>query len=45
MRAVCEQVCPHLKNWRVITKVRLHAHHATALLRALLVLTNIEVAR
>lgn len=34
----------HLKNWRILTKLRLHVRHATALLRALLVLTNIEIA-
>jgi hypothetical protein len=45
VRAVCEHAFAHLKNWRIITKLRLHVRHATALLRALLVLTNIEVAR
>ena len=34
-----------LKNWRVLTKLRLNARHATALLRALLVLTRTEVSR
>jgi hypothetical protein len=35
----------HLKNWRILTNLRTHVRHATALLRALLVLTNIEIAR
>jgi len=35
----------HLKNWRILTKLRLDVRHATTLLRALLVLTNIEIAR
>ncbi|MGW1917263.1 hypothetical protein ACWCQS_43010 [Streptomyces sp. NPDC002076] len=35
----------HLKNWRILTKLRLHVRHATTLLRALLVLTDIEIAR
>ncbi|WP_433920747.1 transposase family protein [Streptomyces canus] len=45
VRAVCEHAFAHLKNWRILTKLRLHARHATTLLRALLVLTHIEVAR
>lgn len=45
VRAVCEHAFAHLKHWRIITKLRLHVRHATALLRALLVPTNIEVAR
>lgn len=44
-RAACEHAFAHLKNWRVLTKLRLKARHATTLLRALLVLTNIEIAR
>ncbi|MCY0932404.1 hypothetical protein OTB20_40925 [Streptomyces sp. H27-H1] len=36
---------PYLKNWRILTKMRLYPHHATTLLRALLVLTNAEVQR
>jgi hypothetical protein len=35
----------HLKNWRVLGKVRTDPRWATALVRALLVLTNREVAR
>jgi hypothetical protein len=34
----------HMKNWRILTKLRLHVRHATTLLRALLV-NNIEIAR
>ncbi|MCW1100288.1 transposase [Streptomyces sp. RS2] len=35
----------HLKNWRILTKLRTDPARATRLLRALLVLTNIEVNR
>ncbi|WP_210583218.1 transposase family protein [Streptomyces sp. GESEQ-35] len=35
----------HLKNWRVLGKVRTDPARATSLVRALLVLTNREVAR
>jgi hypothetical protein len=35
----------HLKNWRVLGKVRTDPAWATALVRALLVLTNREVTR
>ncbi len=45
VRAVCEHAFAHLKNWRVLTKLRLDVRHATTLLRALLVLTNLEVTR
>ncbi|MBJ6636707.1 transposase family protein [Streptomyces sp. I5] len=45
VRAVCEHAFAHLKNWRILTKLRLHVRHATTLLRALLVLTNLEVTR
>ncbi|MGY5060825.1 transposase family protein [Streptomyces sp. 900105755] len=45
VRAVCEHAFAHLKNWRILTKLRLNVRHATTLLRALLVLTNTEVAR
>ncbi|UQA91412.1 transposase family protein [Streptomyces halobius] len=45
VRAVCEHAFAHLKNWRTLTKLRLHARHATTLLSALLVLTNTEVSR
>ncbi|MEV0371061.1 transposase family protein [Streptomyces sp. NPDC050636] len=45
VRAVCEHAFAHLKNWRILTKLRLDVRHATPLLRALLVLTNTEVSR
>ncbi|MER5618281.1 hypothetical protein [Streptomyces sp. NPDC002215] len=35
----------HLKNWRTLTKLRTDPARATHLLRALLVLTNLEVNR
>ena len=44
-RAPVEHGFAHLKNWRVLTKLRTDPGRATALLRALLVLTNIEVNR
>ncbi|WP_142215348.1 transposase family protein [Streptomyces sp. SLBN-118] len=44
-RAANEHGFADLKNWRILTKVRMNAKHATALLRALLVLTNAEVSR
>ncbi|HEU5155378.1 MAG TPA: transposase family protein [Streptosporangiaceae bacterium] len=44
-RAACEHGFADLKNWRILTKVRLNARHATQLLRALLVLTNAEITR
>ncbi|MFE5586085.1 transposase family protein [Kitasatospora sp. NPDC056531] len=44
-RAANEHGFADLKNWRILTKVRMNARHATALLRALLVLTNAEVSR
>ncbi|MGW0826970.1 hypothetical protein [Streptomyces sp. NPDC002845] len=31
--------------WRILTRLRLHAGHSTTVLRALLVLTNLEIAR
>ncbi|WP_217130071.1 transposase family protein [Streptomyces sp. AC558_RSS880] len=45
VRAVCEHAFAHLKNWRILTKLRLSPSYATTLLRALLVLTNREVSR
>ncbi|MHB6911299.1 transposase family protein [Streptomyces sp. DB-54] len=45
VRAVCEHAFAHLKNWRILAKLRLDVRHATTLLRALLVLTNLEVTR
>nr|WP_202447037.1 transposase family protein [Streptomyces sp. SID5468] len=45
VRAPVEHGFAHLKNWRVLGKVRTDPAWATALIRALLVLTNREVAR
>ncbi|MEU4089815.1 transposase family protein [Streptomyces aureus] len=44
-RAAVEHGFANLKTWRFLTKVRMDARHATALLRALLVLSNSEVQR
>ncbi|WP_328663784.1 transposase family protein [Streptomyces sp. NBC_00328] len=41
-RAPVERGFAHLKNWRILTKLRTDPARATHLLRALLVLTNIE---
>jgi DDE superfamily endonuclease len=45
VRAPVEHGFAHLKNWRVLGKVRTDPKWATALVRALLVLTNREVDR
>jgi hypothetical protein len=45
VRAPVEQGFAHLKNWRVLGKVRTNPRWATVLMRAVLVLTNREVAR
>lgn len=45
VRAPVEHGFAHLKNWRVLGKVRTDPRWATALVRALMVLTNREVAR
>jgi len=45
LRAPVEHGFADLKNWRILTRLRLHPGHATQLLRALLVLTNLEHAR
>jgi hypothetical protein len=45
VRAPVEHGFAHLKNWRVLGKIRTDPKRATALVRALLVLTNREVAR
>ncbi|MFC7264646.1 transposase family protein [Streptomyces lutosisoli] len=45
VRAPVEHGFAHLKNWRVLGKVRTDSKWATALVRALLVLTNCEVSR
>ncbi|MFF3404498.1 transposase family protein [Streptomyces sp. NPDC002659] len=42
-RATNEHGFVDLKNWRILTKIRMNARHATTLLRALLVLANAEV--
>jgi hypothetical protein len=44
-RAPVERGFAHLKNWRILTKLRIDPARATQLLRALLVLTNLEVNR
>lgn len=38
-------LAPHLEAWRVLTKLRTDPARATKLLRALLVLTNLELER
>ncbi|MBP2053955.1 hypothetical protein J2Z21_006957 [Streptomyces griseochromogenes] len=45
VRAPVEHGFAHLKNWRTLTKLRTDPARATQLLRALLVLTNLEVSR
>jgi hypothetical protein len=44
-RAVCEHAFAHLKNWRVLTKLRMDVRWATRLVRALMVLNQHEIAR
>ncbi|MFD8251559.1 hypothetical protein [Streptomyces werraensis] len=44
-RAPVEHGFAHLKNWRILTKLRTGLARATCLLRALLVLTDLEVNR
>lgn len=44
-RAPVAQGSVHLKNWRALTKLRSDPARATRLLRASLVLTNLEVNR
>jgi len=44
-RAPVEHGFAALKNWRILTRLRLNPARATALLRALLVLTNLETTR
>jgi hypothetical protein len=44
-RAPVEHAFAHLKAWRILTKLRTGPARATALLRALLVLTNLEAGR
>ena len=45
VRAPVEHGFAHLKNWRVLGRVRTDPKWATTLVRALLVLTNREIAR
>lgn len=45
LRAPVEHGFASLKTFRILTKVRMHPRHATALVRALLVLTHHQVAR
>ncbi|MGW3174625.1 transposase family protein [Streptomyces sp. NPDC001153] len=44
-RAPVEHGFGHLKTWRILTKLRPSPARATNLLRALLVLTNLELDR
>ncbi|MFI9219538.1 transposase family protein [Streptomyces werraensis] len=44
-RAAVEHGFANLKNWRILTKLRMNTRHATTLLRSLLVLANTEVQR
>lgn len=44
-RAPVEHGFAALKNWRILTRLRLNPARATNLLRALLVLTNLETSR
>ncbi len=44
-RAPVEHGFAHLENWRILTKLRTDPARATRLLRALLVLTNLEINR
>ncbi|MFI2780910.1 transposase family protein [Streptomyces sp. ALB3] len=44
-RAPVEHAFAHLKNWRTSTKLRTDPARAPRLLRALLVLTNLEINR
>jgi hypothetical protein len=44
-RAPVEHGFAYLKNWRILTRLRTNPADATRLLRALLVLTNLEVTR
>lgn len=44
-RALVEHGFAHLKTWRILTRLRTDPARATDLLRALLVLTNLETAR
>jgi hypothetical protein len=45
VRAPVEHGFAHPKNWRALTKLRTDPKSATVLVRALLLLTNPEIAR
>lgn len=44
-RAPVQHGFAHLKNWRILAKLRTDPARATQLRRTLLILTNLEVAR
>jgi hypothetical protein len=44
-RAVCRHDFAHVRNWRVLTKLRLGVRCVTPLVRALMILTQHEIAR
>ncbi|MEU6300510.1 transposase family protein [Streptomyces erythrochromogenes] len=44
-RALVKHGFAHFKNWRILIKLRTDPDRTTRLLRALLVLTNIEINR
>lgn len=44
-RARVEHGFAHLKTWRILTRRRLNPARATALMRALLILTTLETTR
>lgn len=44
-RAPVEHGFAHLENWRILRQLRTDPARATHLLRALLILTNLEVTR
>jgi DDE superfamily endonuclease len=44
-RAANEHPFGYLKNWRILTRLRMHHRNATKLLRALMILTQIENPR
>ncbi|MFI9213904.1 transposase family protein [Streptomyces sp. NPDC053253] len=45
VRAPVEHGFAHLKTWRILTKLRTDPARATGLLRAFLVLSNLELSR
>lgn len=44
-RGTVEHVVAHLKSYRILTELRTNLARATMLVRALLVLTNLEIAQ